>query len=148
MLGSQDLWPIPGVFWSRNVATSCDVGMDHELDDEGTTWNHRARQAAPERMSPRQAWRAIMRQMPKDASWQRGSILHDRLGSKLDIRIRWLILNSNKLMVLQGLIFDPSPMNHKHLMKLGSLFECWLGIGDWWLKDTWISQVKACYSYW
>jgi len=43
--------------------------MDHELDDEGTTWNQRARQAAPERMSPRQAWRAIMRQMPQDASW-------------------------------------------------------------------------------
>jgi len=42
-------------------------GMDHELDDEGTTWNQRARSAAPERMSPRQAWRAIMRQMPQDA---------------------------------------------------------------------------------
>eukprot|EP00913_Durusdinium_trenchii_P018854 g17717.t1 len=41
--------------------------MDHELDDEGTTWNQRARAATPERMSPRQAWRAIMRVMPKDA---------------------------------------------------------------------------------
>lgn len=36
----------------------------------GTTWNQRARQATPERMSPRQAWRAIMRVMPKNVSWQ------------------------------------------------------------------------------
>ncbi|CAE7040633.1 xsc [Symbiodinium natans] len=42
-------------------------GMDHELDDEGTTWNKRAREAQPNRLSPRQAWRAIMRVMPKDA---------------------------------------------------------------------------------
>ncbi|CAJ1454334.1 unnamed protein product [Effrenium voratum] len=41
--------------------------LDHELDDEGTTWNQRARQAAPDFMSPRQAWRAIMRVMPKEA---------------------------------------------------------------------------------
>ncbi|MDD9913914.1 MAG: sulfoacetaldehyde acetyltransferase, partial [Rhodospirillaceae bacterium] len=33
--------------------------MDHEDDDPGTTWNERARQAHPERMSPRMAWRAI-----------------------------------------------------------------------------------------
>ena len=33
--------------------------MDHEDDDPGTTWNDRARQRDPQRMSPRQAWRAI-----------------------------------------------------------------------------------------
>ncbi len=42
-------------------------GMDHEDDDPGTTWNDRARKANPERMSPRQAWRAIQAALPKDA---------------------------------------------------------------------------------
>ena len=41
--------------------------MDHEGDDEGITWNERARQRDPDRMSPRQAWRAIMAAMPADA---------------------------------------------------------------------------------
>ncbi|CAJ1341905.1 unnamed protein product, partial [Effrenium voratum] len=41
--------------------------LDHEQDDEGTTWNQRARTAAPDFMSPRQAWRAIMRVMPEEA---------------------------------------------------------------------------------
>ena len=42
-------------------------GMDHEDDDPGTTWNDRARKKDPERMSPRQAWRAIQAALPKDA---------------------------------------------------------------------------------
>ncbi|MFA9474114.1 MAG: sulfoacetaldehyde acetyltransferase [Filomicrobium sp.] len=42
--------------------------MDHEDDsDPGITWNERAREREPDRMSPRQAWRAIMTAMPKDA---------------------------------------------------------------------------------
>eukprot|EP00929_Paragymnodinium_shiwhaense_P069400 TRINITY_DN34_c0_g3_i1.p1 TRINITY_DN34_c0_g3~~TRINITY_DN34_c0_g3_i1.p1 ORF type:complete len:657 (+),score=146.53 TRINITY_DN34_c0_g3_i1:85-1971(+) len=41
--------------------------LDHELDDPGTSWNQRAQAAHPERMAPRQAWRALMRAMPKDA---------------------------------------------------------------------------------
>ena len=41
--------------------------MDHEDDDPGTSWNERARQRDPERMSPRQAWRAIQAALPKDA---------------------------------------------------------------------------------
>lgn len=42
--------------------------MDHEEDtDEGVTWNERARQREPDRMSPRQAWRAIMAAMPREA---------------------------------------------------------------------------------
>ncbi|MEM7523379.1 MAG: sulfoacetaldehyde acetyltransferase [Pseudomonadota bacterium] len=43
------------------------TSMDHENDDPGTTWNQRARDREPERMSPRQAWRAIMSAMPEDA---------------------------------------------------------------------------------
>jgi sulfoacetaldehyde acetyltransferase len=42
-------------------------GMDHEDDDPGTTWNDRARKKNPERLSPRQAWRAIQAGLPKDA---------------------------------------------------------------------------------
>merc|ERR1712078_584843 len=48
--------------WASELA-----GMDHENDDKGTTWNQRCRKAHPERMSPRMAWRAIQRVMPKDA---------------------------------------------------------------------------------
>ncbi len=42
-------------------------GIDHEDDDDGTTWNQRARAREPERMSPRQAWRAIQAGLPKQA---------------------------------------------------------------------------------
>merc|ERR1712157_445171 len=41
--------------------------MDHEADDPGTTWNERCRKAHPNRMSPRMAWRAIGRALPKEA---------------------------------------------------------------------------------
>ena len=41
--------------------------MDHEDDDPGTSWNQRSRDSQPERMSPRQAWRAIMAALPKEA---------------------------------------------------------------------------------
>jgi sulfoacetaldehyde acetyltransferase len=41
--------------------------MDHEDDDPGTTWNERARDRDSDRMSPRQAWRAILEGLPKNA---------------------------------------------------------------------------------
>jgi sulfoacetaldehyde acetyltransferase len=41
-------------------------GMDHEDDDGGTDWNDRARKREPDRMSPRQAWRAIQAGLPPD----------------------------------------------------------------------------------
>ena len=41
--------------------------MDHEDDDPGTNWNERARDREPERMSPRMAWRAIQKVLPKEA---------------------------------------------------------------------------------
>jgi sulfoacetaldehyde acetyltransferase len=40
--------------------------MDHEDDDPGTSWNKGARERDPDRMSPRQAWRAIQAGLPKD----------------------------------------------------------------------------------
>jgi sulfoacetaldehyde acetyltransferase len=41
--------------------------MDHEDDDPGTVWNAEARTRDPERLSPRQAWRAIQAGLPADA---------------------------------------------------------------------------------
>ncbi len=41
--------------------------MVHEDDDPGITWNERARDRDPERMSPRQAWTAIKSVLPGDA---------------------------------------------------------------------------------
>ncbi len=48
--------------WAQALA-----GMDHEDDDPGTTWNERARAREPDRMSARQAWRAIQAALPEDA---------------------------------------------------------------------------------
>ena len=48
--------------WSQELAS-----MDHEDDDPGTDWNERARTREPDRMSPREAWRAIMDALPKEA---------------------------------------------------------------------------------
>lgn len=48
--------------WAQALAS-----MDHEDDDPGTTWNQRARDARPDWMSPRMAWRAIQSALPGDA---------------------------------------------------------------------------------
>ena len=40
--------------------------LDHEDDDPGTVWNKEARERDKDRMSPRQAWRAIQAGMPND----------------------------------------------------------------------------------
>ena len=48
--------------WAQELTS-----LDHEEDDPGTTWNERARNAEPEKMSPRMAWRAIQSALPKDA---------------------------------------------------------------------------------
>jgi len=42
------------------------TGLDHEEDDPGTVWNKEARERDKDRMSPRQAWRAIQSGMPND----------------------------------------------------------------------------------
>ncbi len=42
-------------------------GLDHEEDDPGTVWNKEARERDKDRMSPRQAWRAIQDALPQDA---------------------------------------------------------------------------------
>ncbi len=42
------------------------TSLDHEDDDPGTVWNKEARERDNDRMSPRQAWRAIQAGMPED----------------------------------------------------------------------------------
>ena len=48
--------------WAQELTS-----MDHEQDDPGTTWNERARDAKPDWLSPRKAWRAIQSALPKNA---------------------------------------------------------------------------------
>ena len=48
--------------WTQTLAT-----MDHEDDDPGTVWNADCRSREPGHMSPRQAWRAIVAGLPRDA---------------------------------------------------------------------------------
>ena len=48
--------------WAQELTS-----LDHEDDDPGTTWNERARDREPQKMSPRMAWRAIQSALPKDA---------------------------------------------------------------------------------
>jgi sulfoacetaldehyde acetyltransferase len=47
--------------WLQKLAS-----LDHEEDDPGTVWNKEARERDKDRMSPRQAWRAIQSGMPED----------------------------------------------------------------------------------
>ena len=48
--------------WAQELTS-----LDHEDDDPGTTWNERARDREPAKMSPRMAWRAIEAALPKEA---------------------------------------------------------------------------------
>jgi sulfoacetaldehyde acetyltransferase len=43
------------------------TSLDHEDDDEGTSWNKDSRERDPDRMSPRMAWRAIQAALPENA---------------------------------------------------------------------------------
>ena len=47
--------------WLQNLTS-----LDHEDDDPGTVWNKEARERDSDRMSPRQAWRAIQAGMPEN----------------------------------------------------------------------------------
>ncbi|RQP03872.1 MAG: sulfoacetaldehyde acetyltransferase [Paracoccus sp. BP8] len=48
--------------WAQELSS-----LDHEEDDPGTEWNAEARVRDAGLMSPRQAWRAIMQAVPKEA---------------------------------------------------------------------------------
>jgi len=48
--------------WAQELAT-----LDHEVEDPGTTWNQRAKDNEPQKMTVRMAWRAIIKALPVDA---------------------------------------------------------------------------------
>jgi sulfoacetaldehyde acetyltransferase len=48
--------------WAQELAT-----LDHEQDDPGTDWNEKSREREPGHLSPRKAWRAIIKGLPSDA---------------------------------------------------------------------------------
>ena len=46
---------------------ACELAaMDHEEDDAGTSWNERARNREPEKITARMAWRAIKKVLPQE----------------------------------------------------------------------------------
>ena len=60
--------------WETDLAT-----LIHEEDDPGTTWNERARNREPQKMSPRQAWTALKKAIPE------GAILSSDIGNNCAI---------------------------------------------------------------
>ena len=60
--GRKELIATTKSAWAQELTS-----LDHEDDDPGTTWNERARDREPKKMSPRMAWRAIQSALPKDA---------------------------------------------------------------------------------
>ena len=60
--GRKDLIGTTKSTWAQQLSS-----MDHEDDDPGTSWNERARADKPDWMSPRMAWRAIQRALPREA---------------------------------------------------------------------------------
>jgi sulfoacetaldehyde acetyltransferase len=48
--------------WALELST-----MDHEEDDAGTSWNERARNREPEKITARMAWRVIKKALPEGA---------------------------------------------------------------------------------
>jgi sulfoacetaldehyde acetyltransferase len=75
-------------------------GMDHEDDDPGTRWNADSRQREPERMSPRQAWRAIQAALP------RGVIVSSDIGANCAIGNAYPTFESGRKYLAPGL-FGP-----------------------------------------
>ena len=74
--------------------------MDHEEDDPGTTWNADAVERDPDRMSPRQAWRAIQAGLPKDA------IISSDIGNNCAIGNAYPIFDKGRKYLAPGL-FGP-----------------------------------------
>ncbi len=60
--GRQSLIQTIKLNWAKELKA-----MDHEMDDPGTTWNERARNREPEKITARMAWRAIIEALPKEA---------------------------------------------------------------------------------
>jgi sulfoacetaldehyde acetyltransferase len=74
--------------------------MDHEDDDPGTVWNAEARTRDPERLSPRQAWRAIQAGLPA------GAIISSDIGNNCAIGNAYPTFESGRKYLAPGL-FGP-----------------------------------------
>jgi sulfoacetaldehyde acetyltransferase len=81
--------------WEKELAT-----LIHEDDDPGTTWNERARNREPEKMSPRQAWNAIRKAIPENA------ILSSDIGNNCAIGNAYPTFNEGRKYLAPGL-FGP-----------------------------------------
>ncbi len=81
--------------WAEQLAA-----MVHEEDDPGITWNERARDRDPERMSPRQAWTAIKSVLPSEA------IISTDIGNNCAIGNAYPTFNAGRKYMSPGL-FGP-----------------------------------------
>ena len=74
--------------------------MDFEQDDPGTTWNERVRARQPDHMSPRMAWRAIMKVLPE------GAIISSDIGNNCAIGNAYPTFENGRKYLAPGL-FGP-----------------------------------------
>jgi len=90
--------------------------IDFEQDDPGTTWNKRVRSRQPDHMSPRMAWRAIMKVLPTDA------IISSDIGNNCAIGNAYPTFESGRKYLAPGL-FGPCGYGFPSIIgaKIGNL---------------------------
>ncbi|MCF2904830.1 sulfoacetaldehyde acetyltransferase [Octadecabacter sp. CECT 8868] len=81
--------------WAQELTS-----MTDEADDPGTTWNERARNAKPDWMAPRMAWRAIQAALPVEA------IISSDIGNNCAIGNAYPSFNDSRKYLAPGL-FGP-----------------------------------------
>ena len=81
--------------WAQQLSS-----MDHEDDDPGTSWNAEVRNREADRMSPRQAWRAIQAALP------RGAIISSDIGNNCAIGNAYPTFEAGRKYLAPGL-FGP-----------------------------------------
>ncbi|MBU2994262.1 sulfoacetaldehyde acetyltransferase [Octadecabacter sp. 1_MG-2023] len=81
--------------WAQELTS-----MTDEQDDPGTTWNERARNAKPDWMAPRMAWRAIQAALPVEA------IISSDIGNNCAIGNAYPSFNDSRKYLAPGL-FGP-----------------------------------------
>ena len=91
------------------------ISLDHEDDDEGTVWNKEARERDADRMSPRQAWRAIQAGMPEDV------IISSDIGNNCAIGNAYPTFEKPRKYLAQGLF---GPCGHGFPSILGAKIGC------------------------
>lgn len=81
--------------WAEELAK-----MVHEDDDPGTNWNERSRNREPEKMSPRNAWNAMLKAMPENV------IISSDIGNNCAIGNAYPIFEEGRKYLAPGL-FGP-----------------------------------------